>query len=80
MRFPTSIRTTSPRLTPRAAKAPERPALRAISSPKCQSRRRPSRSTAITPSFDDGKDSSRSSIRFTGASLPQQPRRLGYSS
>ena len=39
IRLPTRVITTSPRSTPRAAKAPESPAERAISSPKCQSRR-----------------------------------------
>ncbi len=34
IRLPTRVITTSPRFTPRAAKAPESPAERAISSPK----------------------------------------------
>ena len=38
-RLPTRVMTTSPRPTPRAANAPERPADIAISSPKCQTRR-----------------------------------------
>ena len=44
-RLPTRVMTTSPRPTPRAAKAPESPADIAISSPKCQTRRSPSRSS-----------------------------------
>ena len=41
-RVPTSVMTTSPRLTPRAASAPESPADIATSSPKCHTRRSPS--------------------------------------
>ena len=48
IRLPTSVITTSPRRTPRAAKAPESPAERANSSPKWWSRRSPSASTSIS--------------------------------
>ena len=72
IRFPTRVMTTSPRPTPRAAKAPESPAEQAISSPKCQSRRFSSASIATIPSREAGERSIRSSIRFTAGSLPTQ--------
>ena len=53
IRLPTSVITTSPRFTPRAANAPESPAEVAISSPKCQSRRRLP-STSTIPSREAG--------------------------
>ena len=71
IRLPTRVMTTSPRRTPRAAKAPESPAERAISSPKCQSRRLPSASTATIPSREAGERSITSSTKFTRGSLPQ---------
>ncbi len=47
--------TTSPRSTPRARRAPETPALIAISSPKCQTRRSPFASIASSAGRDDGE-------------------------
>ncbi len=70
-RLPSSVITTSPRRTPRAAKAPESPAERAISSPKCQSRRSPAASIATIPSREAGERSI-SSTKFTRRSLPQR--------
>ena len=68
-RLPTRVMTTSPRPTPRAASAPESPADIATSSPKCQTRRSPSREIASRAGFDAGKRSSRSSIRFTATAV-----------
>jgi hypothetical protein len=70
IRFPTSVITTSPRLTPRAANAPDSPAEQAINSPKYQSRRFASASTVTIPSRDAGERSIKSSIKFTAGSLP----------
>ena len=70
MRLPTNVMTASPRSTPRAAIAPESPALRAISSPKCHSRRFPTASIATIPRVEAGARSMTSSMKFIGASLP----------
>ena len=70
IRLPTRVMTASPRSTPRAAIAPESPALRAISSPKCHSRRAPKASIATIPSVEAGTASITSSTKFMGASLP----------
>ena len=75
IRLPTSVITTSPRFTPRAANAPDNPAEVATSSPKYQSRRFASGSIATIPSREAGERSIRSSMMFTAASLPQTPRR-----
>ena len=70
IRLPTRVITTSPRRTPRAAKAPESPAERAISSPKCQSRRLPSASIATIPGREAGERSITSSMKFTAGGDP----------
>ncbi len=55
IRLPTSVITTSSRWTPRAASAPESPALIANSSLKCQTRRSPAASIASSAGFPNGK-------------------------
>ncbi len=75
IRLPTRVITASPRSTPRAAIAPERPALRAISSPMCQSRLSPSALTATTASLDAGERSITSSMKFTGPQSAEATRR-----
>ena len=67
IRLPTSVITTSPRLTPRAANAPDRPPERAMSSPKCHTRRSPSRSIVTSAGLEATKLSSTSSTKFTAA-------------
>src|ERR1700742_4972521 len=74
IRFPTSVITTSPRFTPRAANAPESPAEVAIISPKCHRRPRASASTSTIPSREAGERSIRSSMMFTRRSLSQARR------
>ena len=59
-RLPMSVITTSPRRTPRAVSAPERPALRAINSPNAQTRRLPSREMVTIAGRDAGNRSSTS--------------------
>ena len=77
IRFPTSVITTSPRLTPRAAKAPESPAEQAISSPKYQSRRFASASTATIPSREAGDRSIRVLDQVHGAAVCLRSDRAG---
>ena len=67
IRLPTSVITTSPRPTPRAANAPDSPALRAISSPNPHTRRSPSREMVTRAGRADGNRSSTSSMKFTAA-------------
>ena len=67
IRLPTSVITTSPRRTPRAANAPESPALRAFSSPNAHTRRSPSREIVTMAGLDAGNRSSTSSMKFTAA-------------
>ena len=71
IRLPTRVMTTSPRPTPRAARAPETPALIAISSPKCQTLRSPSREIATSAGLDAGKRSSTSSMKFMSGQVWQ---------
>jgi hypothetical protein len=66
IRLPARVITTSPGPTPRAANAPDSPALRAISSPNAQTRRSPWREIATRAGFDAGNRSSTSSMKFTG--------------
>ncbi len=67
IRLPARTITTSPRCTPRAANAPDSPALRAISSPNAQTRRSPSCEIDTRAGFAAGNLSSTSSMKFTGA-------------
>ena len=64
-RLPARVITTSPRSTPRAARAPDTPALIAISSPKCHTRRSPLASMASSAGLADGNCSRTSEMKFT---------------
>ena len=67
IRLPASVMTTSPRLTPRAARAPDTPALIAISSPKCHTRLSPLASMASSAGLADGNCSRTSEMKFIAA-------------
>ena len=64
IRLPTRVITTSPRPTPRAASAPDSPALLATSSPKPQTRRSPSAEIVTRAGRADGNRSRTSSMKF----------------
>ena len=63
-RFPTTVITTSPRPTPRAASAPARRAERSATSPKEISRRSPSGPTATSASRDGSAASTTSATKL----------------
>ena len=71
IRLPIRVMTASPRSTPRAAIAPESPALRAISSPKCHSWRMSSRSIATIPNREALERSITSSMKFIRGRVPE---------